>query len=311
MLGPLLPSFFSSRLSVVLVAAVAAPLFSGCQGQGTDTRTVSAEQPVTVLELQGEDYRQARSHFQTRLLRHAPAPQGGEALQAPPSARQVVYSLSPPLQAWLSPLTASKAKHPAILFLHGGFAMSAEDWEMSRPYRDAGFVVMMPALRGENGQAGDYSMFYNEVSDVLQAANFLSKVPYVDAKHIFLAGHSVGGTLAQLCALTSSRFRAAASFSGATDPLAWSKGQPQVVPFDASQTREFQMRSSLAFATSFKCPTRLYFGDQEDWCAAPSQSTAQKARGKGLDVEAVSVPGDHFSEVPQAMKASIAFFRQK
>lgn len=179
---------------------------------------------------------------------------------------------------------------------------------MARPFQEAGFVVMMPALRGENGQAGTYSMFYNEVTDVLQAANTLARVPYVDANHIYIAGHSVGGTLVQLCALTSSRFRAAASFSGAPDALAWSKGQPEVVPFDAGQKREFEMRSPLAFAGSFKCPARLFYGDQEEWCAAPSQGTAQIAKAKGLDVEARAFPGDHFSEVPRAIKESITFF---
>ena len=314
MIVPLLPSFSSSRRFVVLGIALTAPLCSGCQSQGTEVRTAQVQQqPVAGSNLQGEDYRDARSHFQTRLVRRAQAPQEGEALQAPPGALQVIYSSpsSPPLHAWLSPAprNATKSKHPAVLFLHGGFAIGEDDWEMSRPYREAGFVVMMPVLRGENGQGGDYSMFYNEVGDVLQAASFLSKMPYVDASHVYLAGHSVGGTLVQLCALTGSRFRAAASFSGAPDPIAWSQGQPQVVPFDPGQTKEFQMRSSLAFATSFKCPARLFYGDQEAWGAAPSQNTAERAKEKGLDVEAVDVPGDHFSAVPEEMKQSIAFFQ--
>jgi len=36
--------------------------------------------------------------------------------------------------------------------------------------------------------------------------------------------------------------------------------------------------------------------------------TAALAKEKGLDVEAISVEGDHMSAVPGAMKQSIAFF---
>lgn len=310
------PRFFLNlSLPLLSLPALGASLLllSSCQDQPVVRSATSAGRTTEGLELQHEDYREARSHFQTHLVRETPAPQPGDALHAPAGAVQVIYSPTMSLQAWLSPLPAGRldVKRPAVLFLHGGFAMDTDDWEMSRPYRDAGFIVMMPVLRGENGQKGSYSMFYNEVSDVLEAASVLARVPGVDARHIYLAGHSVGGTLVQLCALTSSRFRAAASFSGAPDPISWSKGQPQVVPFDPSQIRGFQMRSSLAFATSFKCPTRLYYGDQEMWCDAPSRDTAQRAKEKGLDVEAVQVPGDHFSAVPEAMKRSIEFFQSQ
>ncbi len=292
------------HLSLLLCAVI--PLMSSCHGE-----TPAMAPGPAGLELQTEDYRDARGHFQTQLIRQAPAPQQGEPLQAPAGALQVVYFPASPLKAWISPAPAGGAKHPAILFLHGGFAIGAEDWDMGRPYEQAGYVVMMPVLRAENGQAGSYSMFYNEVSDVMDALTYLSKVPYVDSSHIYLAGHSVGGTLVQLSALTASGFKAAASFSGAPDPIAWSKGQPEVIPFDANQIKEFQMRSSLAFATSFKCPTRLYYGSKEQWCAVPSQLTAGRAKTKGLNVEAVEVAGDHFSAVPEEIKQSLAFFQSQ
>ena len=57
-----------------------------------------------------------------------------------------------------------------MLFLHGGFQFGPEDWEMTWPYRAAGFIVMVPMLRGEDDQAGDFTMFYDEVDDVLAAA---------------------------------------------------------------------------------------------------------------------------------------------
>src|SRR5579871_874412 len=99
------------------------------------------------LELQAADYSTARQHFQTHLMQHIPAPQQGEALHPPTGAQQVEYSTDLHLQAWITPLPENGphtgAKQPAVLFLHGGFAMSGDDWDMARPYREAGYIVMM------------------------------------------------------------------------------------------------------------------------------------------------------------------------
>jgi len=182
---------------------------------------------------------------------------------------------------------------------------------MTKPYRDAGFVVLMPTLRGENGQGGDYSMFLNEIDDVLAAADKLASLPYVRSDRVYVAGHSVGGTLAMLAAMTSTRFRAAAAFSGSPDQLSWSNGQADLIPFDASNIEEFRIRSPIAYATSFQCPVRLYFGASERYFASVTPQLANLARDAGLDVAALSVPGDHFSHVPESMRQSIEFFRQK
>ena len=299
----------NSKLWILAVGSVLIGC-SGCRGQIASTG----------LEVQMEDYSKARSHFQTHLVRHEPAPQPGETLHAPAGAQQVVYSKTPSLVAWITPLqrgsqsrnsTNAGTKKPAVLFLHGGFAIGDDDWQMAQPYRDAGYIVMMPVLRGENGQTGDYSMFYDEVKDVVSAADYLAARPDVDPKHIYAAGHSVGGTLTLLAAMTTTRFRAAASFSGSPNQVEWSKSQPELIPFDPKDTREYQMRSPIAFATSFKCPVRMYYGSNETLFGTPSQRTAELAKEKKLDVEAVSVPGDHFTAVPAAMLKSIEFFQSK
>ena len=300
---------------VLIVAAGALLQCSICQGQRESAG----------LELQSEDYSKARSHFQTHLVRHGAAPQRSHQLPTPAGAQRVLYSKTLSLMAWITPLPAHTSKRsdlsktakiagvkkPAVLFLHGGFAIGGSDWQMAQPYRDAGYVVMMPVLRGENGQAGDYSLFYNEVQDVLTAADYLASRPDVDPKHIYLAGHSVGGTLALLTAMTTSRFRAAVAFSGSPDQIAWTKPRPEVVPFDKSNLREYRMRSPIAFATSFKCPVRMYYGSVELLFAPLTRQMATMAKQKSLDVEAVQVPGNHFTAVPDAMLKSIAFFRSK
>jgi len=261
---------------------------------------------------QSEDYAEARRNFQTRLVRQGPAPQAWQHEVAPPGVQQIEYvSGGLRLKAWVDNAPPGAAAKPAVLFLHGGFAFDESDWDQARPFRDAGFVTMTPMLRGENGLPGAYSMFYNEVEDVLAAAEALAKHSGVDPNRIYVSGHSVGGTLALLAAMTSNRFRAAASFSGSPDQVAWSRGQPEVIPFDSTIQREFQMRSPQAFARSFKCPTRIYYGSQEFYFRSSSQKTAELAKSAGLDVEAISVPGDHLSMADPAMRQAIAFFRQK
>ncbi len=267
----------------------------------------------TSFPAQTEDYFEARKAFQTKLIIQGPAPQRPIQTRLVASATEVAYQSGDlRLKAWVSSAPAdAKPRQPAVLFVHGGFGFDESDWEQPRPFRDAGFVVMVPWLRGENGLPGSYSMFYNEVDDVLAAADVLAKLPDVDPDRLFVAGHSVGGTLALLASMTSSRFRAAASFSGSPDQVMWSRGQAELVPFDPTDNREFQMRSPLAFPASFKCPVRVYYGSQELLFRASSQKLAELAKIHNLDVEATSVPGDHFSSTPAAMQQSIGFFQRQ
>jgi len=211
------------------------------------------------------------------------------------------------LKAWFwAPTT--KGGHPAVLFLHGGFDFSDDDWAMAKPFRDAGYATMVPRLRGENGLPGAFSYFYSEVDDVLAARNTLARLPGVDPKRIFLAGHSVGGTLTMLSAMAARGFRAAASFSGSPDQILFLRGRKY--PFDGQRPEEFQMRSPISFAASFKCPARLFFGSQEPFFRLSTEKTAQIAASHGLDVKAIQAPGDHFSAVPAEIPLAITFFRQ-
>jgi dienelactone hydrolase len=264
------------------------------------------------LEPQSQDYVQARKDFKTRLIRQGPSPQHGEPLHTPSGATEISYrSGDMILKAFVTPDPGDDRRYPAVLFLHGGFAFGGDDWEMPQPYRDAGYVVMTPILRGENGQPGYYTMFYDEIEDVLAAADSLASLPYVDSRHIFVSGHSAGGTLAMLAAMASDRFRAVASLSGSPDQKDFTKSSPTLVSFDQSDPREFRLRSPVAYATSFKCPVRMYFGSQEGWARVPTRRTAELAKQIGLDVDAIEVSGDHLTSVPRAIRMSIELFKHQ
>lgn len=306
-------SFASASRLFLAVLALAS---TGPRGLGQDGPKPPAPPSFApAVAVQDQDYAKARQTFHTKLLRQGPAPQSWEPLTAPAGVSEVEYpSGDLRLKAWVSrPAAGDKRRYPAVLFLHGGHAFAPGDWQMSQPFRDAGFVVLAPILRGENGQAGTYTMFYDEVEDVVAAAEYLRHQSYVDPSRLYVAGHSVGGTMAMLAAMTYRHFRAASSLSGSPDQVIYVKYAPggkDRAPFDTTNPRELEMRSPLAFAASFKCPVRIYYGSQEPHFDLTSKRTAEIGREHKIDAEAVAVEGNHMTEVPRSMKLAIEFFQQ-
>lgn len=274
---------------------------------------------VPDITIQTEDYALARKKFHTKLLHEGPAPHQEDCkTSAPPAEASEIKFASGTLQlrAWLNrPSVQDRQKHPAVLFLHGGFCFDLSDWQETKAFRDAGFVVMLPNRRGENGQPGNFTMFFDEVDDVISAAEYLRKQPFVDPAQVYVAGSSTGGTLTMLSALAYPHFRAAASFSGSPNAVGYTRhavaiGADADIPFNYRDTRELELRSAWAYAASFKCPTRLYYGTEEKHFALSTQPTAQLATEHGLDVQAIAVDGGHSSAEDAEIKLAIDFFRR-
>jgi dienelactone hydrolase len=270
------------------------------------------------VRIRNEDYAAVRTQFRTRLAREAGSPQREVFVLRPPEyVDQVEYpSGSLRLKAWLTRDRQAGQKLPAVLFLHGGFEFGAADWDMAAPYWEAGFVLMVPMLRGENGQPGTFSFLYDEVDDVLAAADFLARQPGVDPDRVYLAGHSAGGTLTLLAIEASRRFRAAVSFDASPDQQllyngsAAKPGNHREVVFDTKDSAELEVRSPLSFVSSVQTPVRLFYSNE----AAPlnersSERFVELARTRGIDARAMRVWGSHMSHVSRAMPWSIEFFR--
>jgi dienelactone hydrolase len=302
-----MPFIAASVYLAGLLLLIPSPVTAQANQPATDDGTIAPE-----VAIQSEDYQRARKSFRTKLVKHGGSPQHDPMPPPPAGVTAVEFSSGKlKLMAWINPPeTADGRRHPAVLFLHGGFGFGHEEWEMAQPFRDAGFIVMAPMLRGENGQPGDFTLFYDEVDYVLAAARFLRNQPYVDRRRIFVAGHSAGGTLALLAAEARMDFRAAASFSGSPDQVIFVKVgfSADKVPFDQTDPRELQLRSPLAYSASFKCPVRIFFGTKEPHFRLSSERTAALAKQHGSDVGAIQVDGSHFSAVPAEMKQSIEFF---
>jgi acetyl esterase/lipase len=210
---------------------------------------------------------EARKGFKTKLARsgfpNAPAP------APPPQLFRKVHFDSPAgkLVAYLTPDPRDGKKHPAIIWITGGDCNTIDQgcWIEGPPqndqsasaFRKAGIVTMFPSQRGGNDNPGVREGFFGEVDDVLAAADYLARQPYVDPNRIYLGGHSTGGTLALLAAESSDRFRAAFPF-GPVDSVAGYG--PQYLPFDTTNLREIELRSPGRWLAAIRSPVFVFEG---------------------------------------------------
>jgi acetyl esterase/lipase len=302
---------YGSKLRIVLLSA-SLSVVATVTGAAQEERVFRPE-----VAVRNESYAAVRRQFRTTLRKRGPSPQEGMRYRPPRYVTEVEYgSAATPLRAWLSGGDALGARRPAVLFLHGGFAFGPDDWDMAVPYWEAGFVVMVPMLRGENGQGGDFTFLYDEVDDVLTAASFLARQPTVDPQRIFLAGHSAGATLALLTAEASNQCRAVATFDASPDlqllyhGSAKKPGTHAEIVFDPDDLGELEVRSPLAYARSLTSPLRAYYSTEAvPITRYPTEKLVALVRGRGVDAVASQVEGSHMSHVARAMPASITFFK--
>jgi dipeptidyl aminopeptidase/acylaminoacyl peptidase len=206
--------------------------------------------------------------------------------------------------AYVSPAPGDGKKHPAIIWLTGGFSnsISSTAWvrgpqsndQSAAGFRDEGIIMMYPSLRGGNKNAGNIETFYGEVDDVLAAAKFLASLEFVDPSRIYLGGHSTGGTLALLVAAASGdRFRAVFAVGPAQDAMSYGV---EVLPFNTQNKKERELRAPQLWLKDIRCPTFVFEGT-----AQPSNLSAlktMKSRCTNPLVSFTPVPGEtHFSVI--------------
>lgn len=269
-----------------------------------EARSSSAQEP---LPAEGT-LAAARRSFATRLLHRGPAPQEYRNEEPPPGVTEVRYpSGDLQLKGWLSAPVPGKERAPAVVYLHGGFAFGSEDWRDASAFVDAGFVVFMPMLRGENGNPGVYEAFYGEVDDAVAAGSYVRSLPHVDRDNIFIVGHSVGGVLAVLTAMMPSVYKAAASFSGYLDTQRFvARGPAELVPFGLVNPEETRLRNPHEFVSSLRIPLVLYADEAN---LSQAERFAGKAKDAGKPCEIVEVPGDHATMVAPSVARAIEAFR--
>jgi dipeptidyl aminopeptidase/acylaminoacyl peptidase len=275
------------RLLVPLLAATL--LLGACR---TEVRPAAAapEAQRSLTEL--------RRAFRTRVR---DTPEERSAAPTPPPGLFEKVAYPAPLGKNVAYVTPVKpgAKRPAVLWVQGGFNWSVDEsgWQpaprendqSARAFREAGLVLMMPALRGGNDNPGDREYFLGEVDDVLAALAFLAARPDVDPERVYLGGHSTGATLALLVAASEPRVRGVLAF-GPIDALEH-YGETGTA-LDAASPAELRVRSPVHFMDRIRVPTLVVEGEERGNVFAFG---ALGRAAKGAPVSFVAVPGaNHF-----------------
>lgn len=245
---------------------------------------------------------EARRGFETKLLRRQAV---GEPAEAPPKGVLQLVKYPAPLgqnAAYVSPRPPDGKKHPAIIWLFGGFSNSIGEtaWipgpttndQSAAGFRPPGVLMMYASLRGGNDNPGHIETFYGEVDDVLAAAKYLASLDYVDPTRIYLSGHSTGGTLALLvAAVAGDRFRAVFSLGPVENVIGYGA---DVLPFDLKNPKEGELREPQRWLADIRCPTFVFEGTKAPSNLASLRALEKRSRNPRLHFVAVSAE-THFS----------------
>ena len=157
------------------------------------------------------------------------------------SAQLVRYKSAGDLEipSWLYlPRDSSGARHPALIWLHGGFpgagSITNEFDKSIQYFVDQGFVVLAPNFRGSAGFGDELARFHQGddiVPDIAAGVNYLRGLKSVDAENIGVVGFSFGGFLA-LRSITQQPelFAAAVDFYGLSDLGRYYQDNPPLRP---------------------------------------------------------------------------------
>lgn len=246
-----------------------------------------------------------RAAFRTQLTRRGPSPQPFGSVDLPDDARELTYrSGALELRAWINREPAMVPRKCALV-LHGGFRFERAHWDRVAPLRERGWLTVLPWLRGENGLAGDFTLYYDEVDDVLAARAMIDGLEGVDRSRVVAVGYSAGAVLAMLAAQMGAPFAKLAVVSGWPELQPVLDWYPEYRVFDARDPREVRLRSPGKFAADLRDPMRVYYGSRERQLAPWARDMASRARAHGVDAEAIEVPGAHFHTFEPALQDAL------
>lgn len=244
---------------------------------------------------------QRRAALQTRLIKRGKAPQQFENEPLPPNVTQATFpSGALQLKAWVSkPPGVTKA--PALVFFHGGFAFGMDDLQACKPFMDAGYVVVAPATRGENGNPGDFELFFGEIDDAKAICKWAAQQPYIDPGRIYTFGHSVGGGISAVLSLMDDvPIRHGGSSGGLYDVSTFQQWR-DITPFDTSNPEEARLRILVGNVASMQRPHYAYLGTS-DIAFHAAELTAKGEAPGASKLTTERVPGDHFSSFEPALR---------
>lgn len=299
----------TNKRMIQIVCTVLAVVLLSCQGTLALAQTTGSY-PLLVgtagSAISDIPYLKRFHGFQTKLHRKGPAPLTPKAFETPEGWVQVTYPSTDglKLKAWLHvPASRGIEPPPGMVYFHGNFALHGYDFAKCKPFTDAGFVVLLPTLRGENHNPGHCEMFLSEVKDAMNAVRWLHSQRIVDSKRIYTFGHSAGGVISALLSLHEGLpVRLGGSSGGLYDVELFDAIRSRV-PFDLGNPVERQLRV-LPGNTQWMKRRHVAYVGQED---LPLHNAVKRVREqlrpqKDPKLELIVHPGNHNTALPDAMQ---------
>jgi acetyl esterase/lipase len=249
-------------------------------------------------------YLEVRRGHATVLTEKRRAPEQASDQQPPANVKVVTYpSGDLKLAAWfVLPAKAPADDIPAIVFFHGGFALGADDLKECKPFLDAGYAVLLPSLRGENKNEGNFELMYGEVDDGRAAVQWLAAQPRIDKGRIYTFGHSVGGGISALLSLWDDVPVLATGSSGGLFPYTVFAAWSEILPFDRRNPLERQLRLLLGNTADMKHKHHAYIGSEDDLKSVVGPAEAEIEQ-TGAPLRVTLVDGDHVTCLRHAIRA--------
>ena len=197
------------------------------------------------------------------------------------------------------------------------------------PYAQAGMAVLAYELDGqiddfEKTEADGFAAFKASCAGLVNARNaieyVLARVPEVNPRRIYAAGHSSAGTVALLFAEHEPRLAGCAAYAPCSDVQKFvSRSMPGFVlrleEMDMPGLTDFVVQSSpRTHESRLNCPLFLFQADDDSTVpASETRAFAARLQGLGKDVTLKTVPtGDHYdSMLEEGIPAGIEWIKSR
>ncbi|MEX0727685.1 MAG: hypothetical protein WD065_15520 [Planctomycetaceae bacterium] len=282
-----------------------------------DSFKVQIAGDIPAEERPAKSYQERLKSFEKKISKEMPSPQDWTIQIAPPGVKAIRYQSGEyELPAWLAvPAGGEHRKQPAFVYLHGGNAFDKLDFEFCKPALDAGFVVLVPIFRSENGHPGNFEAMLGEADDAAAAVKWLSRHEAVDPERIYVFGHDFGGGIAGLLSLRDDvPIRHTGSCGGLYHDFSfyvWALGD--TLPFPLMDKNEREMRLLIANLGDMQRPHLAYVGNNDfNQLFLPTikrkLAELQPAQPP-LHIE--GVPGDHISSLDESIRRYVQFMKSE
>jgi dienelactone hydrolase len=240
-------------------------------------------------------------------------------------------------RVYLPPTDAADHSIPCVLVAPAGSNllvgndMDGDDYHVETlPYAQAGMAVIFYSLDGgladmQNANDGQFQAAYNKFraahAGTVNGRNaleyVLTKLPQVDPKKIYTAGHSSAGTVSLLMAEHEPRLAGSIAYAPCTDVearLREGASDPTMQKILPNLNHFLKQSSPKTHVTHVGCPLFVFHAnDDGNVKVGESQDFVNRLKAAGKQVDFQTVPtGNHYdSMVKQGIPAAIIWLNQQ